>query len=692
MSRRLRIALLAAVVLLATAGGALAFYSANGTGRASAGVGTLSAPVIANATPGAGTVSLSWSAVTPPGAGAVTYYVRRNGGAASAACPAIASPSGVTSCTDTGVPIGTHSYTVTAVWRSWTATSGGADATVASGAATQLVVTTQPSSATGGTAFPTQPVVTARDAGGNTVTAYTGTVTLSIKSGTGARDAALSGCSGTRVNGVTTFSGCKIDKAGTGYRLTATDGSLTVDTNTFNVTVGSVAQLAFTTQPAGTSTAGSDFRPQPVVTARDAGGNTVIGYAGTVTLAIKSGTGTAGAGLDGCSGSRRDGVVTFSGCDIDEAGAGYVLTASDGALRVDSAAFDITPGALSRFVFTTQPVGGVAGTVLPTQPVVKAVDAFGNTITDWAGTVTLSLLNAPGGSPVTGCVGTKVAGVTSFSGCTVTAADDDLRLRASSGGVDDDSAEFTVTPAALSALDLDTQDTTPTAGVAEDLTIRAVDQYGNTVTSYTGSKSLTFGGASLAPNGTAPTVGNSSSVAIPFGSATALTFSNGQASTRDSAASMTLYKAETARITVADGTLTNGAGLSVTTSAASGARVAWTSVAVSSGTLSSPCFFTCTVTGMANSATFRANVSVTDAYSNIASNVGSGHNVTLTRTAGSGTFAGGSSTASLTMPTTGTATTASQFTYTVPSFGSWSTNTITAASRDFTTATASLSR
>ena len=83
-----------------------------------------------------------------------------------------------------------------------------------------------------------------------------------------------------------TFSGCKINTAGTGYKLHATDGSLTAaDSSTFTITVGSAAQLVFTQQPAS-STGGTAFPTQPKVTVEDAGGNTVSGDSSTVTLAI----------------------------------------------------------------------------------------------------------------------------------------------------------------------------------------------------------------------------------------------------------------------------------------------------------------------------------------------------------------------------------------------------------------------
>src|SRR5205823_11329955 len=44
----------------------------------------------------------------------------------------------------------------------------------------------------------------------------------------------------------------------------------------------------------------------------------------------------------------------------------------------------------------------------------------------------------------------------------------------------------------------------PVAGASDGLTIRLVDQFGNTVTTFTGDKTLTFNGLGAAPNGQSP--------------------------------------------------------------------------------------------------------------------------------------------------------------------------------------------
>ncbi|MBS1870441.1 MAG: hypothetical protein JSS99_12345 [Actinobacteria bacterium] len=489
-ARRPLIALAAAAVaLLALAVGASAYFTASGTGSASASVTALQAPAITNASFGAaGSVSLSWSAALAPDSGTVTYYVTRDGGAAGGTCAGSGAPTSATSCTDSGLAAGTHSYTVTAVWRTWTRTSASARATVAYGVATQLAFTTQPAGATGGSAFTTQPVVTARDAGGNTVADYAQTVALSIARG-GTTGATLSGCSGTLRNGVTSFAGCAIDKVGTAYVLQASDRSLSVSSAAFDVTAGVATRLVFTTQPGGGAVSNTAFPSQPVVTALDAGGNTATGYAGTVTLAIASG-GTAGATLSGCAGTLRNGVTTFTGCKLDKSGTGYVLRARDGTFSVDSSAFDVAAGTATRLVFSTQPAGATGGTAFTTQPVVTAQDAAGNTATSYAGTVTLAIQSGgTTGAALSGCSGTLRSGVTTFSGCKIDKVGTAYVLRARDGTFSVDSAAFNVTAGAAASLVFTTQPggAARNADLNPQPVVTAFDAGGNVATGYSGT-------------------------------------------------------------------------------------------------------------------------------------------------------------------------------------------------------------
>ena len=114
--------------------------------------------------------------MTPPGSGAVTYYVTGEGGTPGTGCPTAGAPTTVTSCTETGVSIGAHTYEVTAVWRSWTSASEKQSVTVTSGPATHLVLAASKTELVAGEAA--NLTVTAKDAANRTVTSYTGSHSL----------------------------------------------------------------------------------------------------------------------------------------------------------------------------------------------------------------------------------------------------------------------------------------------------------------------------------------------------------------------------------------------------------------------------------------------------------------------------------------------------------------------------------
>ncbi len=107
-----------------------ASFNTQGVGAGTATVGTLNAPTSVTVTSLGSTVTVNWTGATPPVGTLDGYTVTRYAGATpSNACgtdPANSAtfiPAGTTTCSDTSVPDGTYSYTVTAVFRTWTAQS-----------------------------------------------------------------------------------------------------------------------------------------------------------------------------------------------------------------------------------------------------------------------------------------------------------------------------------------------------------------------------------------------------------------------------------------------------------------------------------------------------------------------------------------------------------------------------------------
>jgi hypothetical protein len=131
--------------MLYLAAGASAFFTSTGTGIVTASSTTLAAPTAVSASAaGPAAVSVSWTGTTTPAGGAVTgYYVQRfTGSTPSPACGSSVTallPAATTSCMDTGnpaglgVPAGTYTYQVVAVWRSWSTPSSASSAVTVQG-------------------------------------------------------------------------------------------------------------------------------------------------------------------------------------------------------------------------------------------------------------------------------------------------------------------------------------------------------------------------------------------------------------------------------------------------------------------------------------------------------------------------------------------------------------------------------
>src|SRR5439155_1596842 len=100
------------------------------------------------------------------------------------------------------------------------------------------------------------------------------------------------------VNGVASFATLSIDKSGS-YWLTATAPATGLSggtSNDFSIAAGAATQLAFTVQPSN-AVAGRTISPAVQVSARDAQGNLVTGFVGSVTMAL--GTNPGGSTLGG---------------------------------------------------------------------------------------------------------------------------------------------------------------------------------------------------------------------------------------------------------------------------------------------------------------------------------------------------------------------------------------------------------
>ncbi len=106
------------------------------------------------------------------------------------------------------------------------------------------------------------------------------------------------------------------------------------------------------------------------------------------------------------------------------------------------------PAAPARLIFVEQPVMGYENIPFNPQPVVQAIDAYGNLTVDFNDTVFLSLGNNPAGGVLRGTLFSQADnGVAAFSGISINRAGEDYRLVAQATSMDPAFGElFTIEP------------------------------------------------------------------------------------------------------------------------------------------------------------------------------------------------------------------------------------------------------
>ena len=246
--------------------------------------------------------------------------------------------------------------------------------------AASLAVTNFPSPITAGTQGSV--TVTAKDASGNTATDYRGTVHFTssdTQAGLPANYAFTAADAGVHNFNVT------LKTAGT-QSITATDtatGSITGSQSGITVTAAAADHL-IVAAPAG-ATAGTPF--DLVVTAKDPFNNTASGYTGTVSFTSTDG----GATLpDPYTFTASDnGVHTFSGGATLILAGSQTITATDTTTSSTTGASTVlvSAAAVNHFSITTN---GTVAAGMPFDLIVTALDAYGNTVTGYTGTVTFT--------------------------------------------------------------------------------------------------------------------------------------------------------------------------------------------------------------------------------------------------------------------------------------------------------------
>ncbi len=395
--------------------------------------------------------------------------------------------------------------------------------------------------------------------------------------------------------------------------FTVNDGTSVSNTATriVNPLADVVTQLAITTQPPATVTAGNGFGF--TITAKDSQNNVVNTFTGseTVALVANPGSSTLGGTL---TISAVNGVAAFSGLTLNKVGSGYTLDVTNGTLTsATSSAITVTPAAASKLLVSTSASSLSAGGT--TSVSITAEDQFNNVVTSFSDSVTLADSVAGATFSTLSFTAGKAAVTTTLDTVgtqTITATDATATISGTSGSI-------SVTPAAASKLLVSTLPSSLSAGGTTSISITAEDQFNNVVTGFSDSVTLADG----------------------LGGATfpALSFTGGKATV-----TATLDTAGTQTITATDSTATISAtsgSISVTPAAASKLLVSALPSSLSAGSTTS------------------VSVTAEDQFNNVVT--GFSDSVTLADSLASATFSalsftGGKATTTATLHTAGTQT------------------------------------
>lgn len=383
------------------------------------------------------------------------------------------------------------------------------------------------------------------DRGSLSLTATLGALTSVTNNTNGTYTATLSGTlgGGTNGTGISTIAGT-FTGSGTAAAVT---GAITDDENvTITEGLPHVDDIVISVVNA---TITADESTTVTVQLKDQFGNLIVNNRGIVTLSVSpigvidNGTNTGTTDIAAVYQSNGAYAATFK---LNALGVGTATITGkfSGTVITDNATVSVTPGVATQLAMYTQPAHtttqAIAGVAFSTQPKVSVQDQWGNIVTTDNLTEITAVRGSNGTADLFGTVtATATDGIATFSGLNYRKAEDmNIAFSVTTGLTGVTSTQTTVVHNVPSYMVI-TGTATQTAGVAQIITVRAYDTYGNIATRFDGGKSLIFSGAGVSP---APPY-NPSVAGTAFGTATNLIFMDGVAS-----ASMVLYKEESAYV------------------------------------------------------------------------------------------------------------------------------------------------
>lgn len=345
------------------------------------------------------------------------------------------------------------------------------------------IAVSAPTSDTAGS--PSTVTLTVQDAGGNTITGYTGTVHFTSTDPNAVLPANYTFT--TADAGAHTFN-FTLKTAGT-QSVTATD------TTTSSIT-GS--QTGITVNPAAAGVLSVGGFPSPTtagasqsftVTAKDAYGNTATGYLGTVHFTSSDGQATLPA--DYTFTASDAGAHTFSA--TLKTGGTQSITTTDTAtssITGSETSIAVNPSAASTLIVAGFPSTTTAGASQGLT--VTAKDAYGNTAAGYLGTVHFTSSDGQAALPADYTFTAADAGVHTFSATLKTAGTQSITTAdTTTSSITGSQAGITVNPAAASQLMVAGFPSPTTSGSPHSLTVTAKDPYGNTANGYAGGVHFT---------------------------------------------------------------------------------------------------------------------------------------------------------------------------------------------------------
>ena len=366
---------------------------------------------------------------------------------------------------------------------------------VVAGAATQLVVTTQPSpAAISGQPLAVDPIIWAEDSGGNLSNpTVNGTVTVS----------ASANCNPTPTPSTATMTNSQVTFSALTMTLTSntpnSSCTLTFSMPSLSSVTSSVfmsfapAAIVQTATLQSTAYSGTPLTPQPVIVVKDLNG--------TVVKAINSGTVTASlvapvpatASLDNATATFVNGQASFSGLAINGTAQNYSLSfsytySSSPTFTTTAGPIALATGAQYKLTILRQPSPTAqSGVALAVQPQVQVLDSGGNAVTN--STATISATISAGGVSVTNYTAVAVNGLATFSGLALNALVGSYTLTFSSYGLQSATSSAIALSVGLPSQLVITTPPSPSAATGVALAVQPVvkveDSGGNVVsTSY----------------------------------------------------------------------------------------------------------------------------------------------------------------------------------------------------------------